>query len=79
MTTATPTANAFGTYTVKAQTAGGGEVEVGVQASDPGLADGGPWPCEEDGCPSPTVSCALLAKVRVRVRVRIRVRVRVRV
>ena len=26
------------------------------------LADGGPWPCEEKGCPNASVSCALLAK-----------------
>ena len=26
------------------------------------LADGGPWPCEEKGCPNTSVSCALLAK-----------------
>ena len=61
LTTATPTANAFGTYTVRAQTPGGSsEEEVG--AGDVELVDGGPWPCEEQGCPSPIVSCALLAK-----------------
>ena len=26
------------------------------------IADGGPWPCEETGCPNTSVSCALLAK-----------------
>ena len=26
------------------------------------LADGGPWPCEETGCPNTSVSCTLLAK-----------------
>jgi uncharacterized protein affecting Mg2+/Co2+ transport len=47
LTTATPTANAFGTYTVRAQTSGGSEVEVEVSERD--LSDGGPWPCEEQG------------------------------
>ena len=27
-----------------------------------GLADGGPWPCEEKGCPNASVSCTFLAK-----------------
>ena len=26
------------------------------------VVDGGPWPCEETGCPNASVSCALLAK-----------------
>ena len=24
-------------------------------------SDGGPWPCGEDGCPAPQVSCAMLS------------------
>ena len=27
----------------------------------PGCVDGGPWPCDEDGCPAPTVECSVLA------------------
>ena len=26
------------------------------------LTDAGPWPCAEDGCPSPSVSCATLSE-----------------
>ena len=52
LTTATPTANAFGTYTVRAQTPGGSS-EVEAEVSDVDLVDDGPWACEEQGCPSP--------------------------
>ena len=29
-------------------------------ADVPPCEDSGPWPCQEDGCPSPTVGCAML-------------------
>ena len=31
-------------------------------AADDSCFDRGPWPCAEDGCPAPSVSCAMLSE-----------------
>jgi hypothetical protein len=36
-------------------------VNLAAAASLLSCSDGGPWACEEDGCPSPLVGCATLA------------------
>ena len=32
---------------------------------EPSCSDAGPWPCEEEGCPSPSLGCADLAELGV--------------
>ena len=33
--------------------------------AEPSCSDAGPWPCEEEGCPSPSLGCADLAELGV--------------
>jgi len=36
---------------------------VDYRSSATACADSGPWPCTEEGCPSPSIDCAMLAKL----------------